>query len=65
MNNDWRLILKELQAKGFTLYKIAVHISVPLPSVKLWEQGSEPKHSAGERLLEFYRLHVSHETEKV
>lgn len=55
VKRNWRVIIEELKAKGYNAYKISLAIGARLPSVQLWENGSEPKHSAGEALLDLHR----------
>lgn len=47
-------MLQQMKAKGYSHYKIALLLGTRLESVKLWADGSEPKHSVGEKLLELY-----------
>lgn len=54
MKHDWRLIVQQLKAKGYNAYKIGIALGVRHQSVKLWEGGSEPKHSIGEALLDLH-----------
>ena len=62
VKHDWPVILQQLSERGFTAYKVATILNVRWDSVKSWMQGSEPKYSCGERLLELYRDIVPDET---
>lgn len=51
---DWFRIIADLQRAGFSLRDIHEHTDIPHPTLLAWGQGTEPRHSAGEKLLAFW-----------
>lgn len=49
--HDWPKIIKEIEASGITLYKLASMLGKQLVQVQRWRDGSEPRHHEGEMLL--------------
>lgn len=53
---DWKRLLQEMRAAGWTPYKVALTLGADHPTVYSWEQGSEPRHSYGAALLRLHAL---------
>lgn len=51
---DWFQIITELTRQGFSSKAIADRIGVPKSTLLGWKQGSEPRYSEGQRLIEFW-----------
>lgn len=52
---DWKRLMTELRAAGWTPYKVAITLCTDHPTAYSWEKGSEPRHSYGAALLVLHR----------
>jgi hypothetical protein len=50
--NRWQRLLDALEERGYTMYKISLIVGVRWDTVQAWRNGSEPKFTPGEKLLE-------------
>lgn len=58
---DWFKVLNGLSRAGYTVQKIADEIDVAKSTLLGWKQGSEPRHSTGEALIELWSSVLSHD----
>lgn len=62
LNHNWPQIIKDLEASGLTMYKIALAMNqaglkAQYGQVKRWANGSEPRASHA-RFLEYLHIHI-------
>ncbi|GAB2494033.1 hypothetical protein [Arenimonas alkanexedens] len=62
---DWFQVLLDLSRRGYALQAIAAQIAVPKSTLMGWKnQGHEPRHVEGERLLIFWARATEHDVAK-
>jgi lambda repressor-like predicted transcriptional regulator len=55
---DWSRLLSDLSGRGLTMVDISVETGIPRSTINSIRAGSEPSHSAGEALLNFWRERI-------
>lgn len=52
---DWKRLMDELRAAGWTPYRVAYALGADHPTVYHWSKGTEPRHSYGAALIVLHR----------
>lgn len=55
---DFRKLLRQLRIMGLNLNAVGMHANIARTSLRDYEAGTQPLHSAGERLIELW-CHMS------
>lgn len=58
---DWFQVIIEISRSGLSMQAIAETIGVARTTLIGWKQGSEPRHSEGDRLLTFWTSATGHD----
>lgn len=56
---DFSEIIRRLEARGLTVYKIALACGARHNQVDAWKRGNDPRYHFGVRLIELYAAHVA------